>query len=147
MSALPGQTDGSKPQAIPTPGQQLRPHTARAATLSTLSAFKGRATSQPPGGDRVPAHQANPDTGRSGSPGSNGNGGAYGVIGGSRTPGRFGGGLPGPSGMRAMSFSAAEARGIGVSAIFTHSLPAMSFRVRPPITTINGLMEFNGLLQ
>lgn len=48
------------------------------------------------------------------SPGLNGNGGAYGVIGGSRIPGRFSGGPPGPGGMRAMSFSAAESRGVGV---------------------------------
>ena len=117
----------TRPQAIPVPTQnQTRPTTTRAATLSTISPFKGRATSQPPGGDRLPVNLsssgpgsgAGSTTGRA-SPGLNGagagNGGAYGVIGGSRTPGRFGGGLPGPGGMRAMSFSAAESRGVGVS--------------------------------
>ncbi|WVF72775.1 hypothetical protein IAT40_007593 [Kwoniella sp. CBS 6097] len=108
----------SQPRASPHPqspnpnAPAFRPSPARAATLSgTPFQYKTRAASQP-AGERIPPPTAsNPGSGRA-SPGLNGNGGAFGVIGGSRTPGRFGNALAtsGGTATRANSFSAGEIR-------------------------------------
>ncbi|OCF37905.1 hypothetical protein I316_00129 [Kwoniella heveanensis BCC8398] len=92
----------------------FRPSPARAATLSgTPFQYKTRAASQPAGERIPPPATSTPGSGR-GSPGAgtNGNGGAFGVIGGSRTPGRFGNALAsgGGTATRANSFSAGEIR-------------------------------------
>lgn len=101
------------PAATPSPPAATtayRPSPVRSFTVSNpyLASVKGRATSQPPGGDRLP--NSSPASGR-GSPGMNS--GEYGVIGGSRTPtsGRFsssagGTGVAPPT--RASSFSVAD---------------------------------------
>ncbi|KAK8854816.1 hypothetical protein IAR55_003555 [Kwoniella newhampshirensis] len=96
----------------------FRPSPARAVSLQgTPFQYKGRAASQP-AGERLPPPSSTPSSGR-GSPGLNGNGGAFGVIGGSRTPGRFGSALAGMGGTgtatRASSFSAGEFRDPRVS--------------------------------
>ncbi|WVQ81888.1 hypothetical protein IAT38_004015 [Cryptococcus sp. DSM 104549] len=111
----------------------FRPSPTRAVTLSgTTYQYKGRAASQPAGERLPPPTQSTPGSGR-GSPGGvfgagagagagaatggngngNGNGGnggsAFGVIGGTRTPGRFGSALAGAGTVtRASSFSAGE---------------------------------------
>nr|XP_019044647.1 hypothetical protein I302_06560 [Kwoniella bestiolae CBS 10118]OCF23577.1 hypothetical protein I302_06560 [Kwoniella bestiolae CBS 10118] len=101
----------------------FRPSPARATSLTgTPFQYKTRAASQP-AGERIPP-SSTPGSGR-GSPGVNGlgngnsnanGGGPYGVIGGSRTPGRFstalaGGNHNGPGTQtRANSFSAGEVR-------------------------------------
>ena len=101
----------SSPTSSPSPNPYapaFRPSPARAATLSAGFSFKSRATSQP-AGDRISASAVGsyPEAGR-GSPG-NGNGGEFGVIGGSRTPARHGNVLAtGGIGTRANSFSAGE---------------------------------------
>ena len=84
----------------------FRPSPARAATLSAGLSFKSRATSQP-AGDRTSAVSSYPEPGRGSS--GNGSGGAFGVIGGSRTPARHGNVLgTGGVATRANSFSAGE---------------------------------------
>ncbi|WWD02546.1 hypothetical protein V865_000586 [Kwoniella europaea PYCC6329] len=90
----------------------FRPSPARATSLSgTPFQYKTRAASQP-AGERIPP-SSTPGSGR-GSPGMNGTngvgGGAFGVIGGSRTPGRFSNALAGGTQTRANSFSAGEIR-------------------------------------
>ncbi|WVQ99975.1 hypothetical protein IAU59_007118 [Kwoniella sp. CBS 9459] len=90
----------------------FRPSPARAATLSgTPFQYKTRAASQPAGERIPPPTVSTPESGR-GSPGANGNGAPFGVIGGSRTPGRFGNALATGGGIatRANSFSAGEIR-------------------------------------
>ncbi|ORY35609.1 hypothetical protein BCR39DRAFT_511119 [Naematelia encephala] len=100
----PSATSSPNPQA-----PAFRPSPARAATLSSaVYPYKTRAASQP-AGERLPAPASNPDSGRQ-SPSTNG-AGAYGVIGGARTPGRFGSALAtGGTTTRANSFSAGELR-------------------------------------
>lgn len=102
---------GALPNRAKTPpsASATRPSPVRSFTVSNpyLASVKGRATSQPPGNDRLP--NSSPGSGR-GSPGMNG--GEYGVIGGSRTPtsGRVSGSgqtQPVPV-MRASSFSVAD---------------------------------------
>ncbi|WWD19036.1 hypothetical protein CI109_103494 [Kwoniella shandongensis] len=109
-TAVPTNINTPNPNAPP-----FRPSPARAVSLQGTSyQHKGRAASQP-AGERLPPPSSTPNSGR-GSPGINGNGGAFGVIGGSRTPGRFGSALTGSGGSgmgtatRASSFSAGELR-------------------------------------
>jgi hypothetical protein len=88
-----------------------RPAPIRAASLQTYS-FKARAASQP-AGERLPA-PSSPSTvsqGQGGSPLVNER---FGVIGGTRAPGRFAGALAAGTQTRANSFSAGEARDIRV---------------------------------
>ncbi|OCF57297.1 hypothetical protein L486_04753 [Kwoniella mangroviensis CBS 10435] len=90
----------------------FRPSPARATSLTgTPFQYKTRAASQP-AGERIPP-SSTPGSGR-GSPGMNGTngvgGGAFGVIGGSRAPGRFSNALAGGTQTRANSFSAGEVR-------------------------------------
>lgn len=93
-----------------------RPSPMRAASLQTYS-YKARAASQP-AGERIPA-PASPSNiapeGR-GSPVVSGE--RFGVIGGSRAPGRFAGALAAGSQSRHNSFSAGEARDSRVSYLF-----------------------------
>lgn len=97
----PAKTSSPNPHA-----PLFRPAPARAATLSAGYPYKSRAASQP-AGERLPAPSSQPGSG-SGSPG---NGGAYGVIGGSRTPVRYWNALvTGGTTTRANSFSAGEMR-------------------------------------
>jgi hypothetical protein len=99
--------DRPEPLSIPATGQPSRPSPARAATLAAYQFKQSRASSQP-AGERLPVFGSSPGSGRD-SPLSSGNGGAYGVIGGSRTPSRFSSGLPAPGpATRANSFSVAE---------------------------------------
>ncbi|KAK4689501.1 hypothetical protein P7C73_g582, partial [Tremellales sp. Uapishka_1] len=104
-----GEVDAPNPNA-----PAFRPSPHRAATLASSAyphnSSRNRATSQPAGEKLPPPPASTPGSGR-GSPGMNG--GDFGVIGGTRTPGRFGnalGGIGGGIATRASSFSAGELR-------------------------------------
>ncbi|WVR07576.1 hypothetical protein IAU60_004618 [Kwoniella sp. DSM 27419] len=110
MSAdLPSQLPNAHLRSPNPNAPAFRPSPTRAATLAGAPfQYKTRAASQP-AGERIPPTLSNPASGRA-SPGTNG-GGAFGVIGGSRTPGRFGNALAaGGTATRANSFSAGEIR-------------------------------------
>ena len=112
----------------------FRPAPIRSNALGPGPAFKSRAASQP-AGERLPAPGSQPDSGR----GSPGNAGAFGVIGGSRTPSRFVNAMPtGGTATRANSFSAGEMREPRVSHHIHAKLNTESFTVADPFIPCGG---------
>lgn len=103
----------SSPLAAGPPDVNYRPSPSRAASLQTYS-FKARAASQP-AGERLPIPSSPSTTAPEGRSSPIIGGERFGVIGGSRSTGRFAGALAAGTQTRASSFSGGETRDVRVS--------------------------------